>query len=272
MTFKIKPKCFMERVAYRSEEVLLNIIQRNVKPGTIIVSDCWKAYTNLQQYGYIHYTVNHSKNFVNPLTGACTNRIEGSWHLFRSSLPSRGVKMSVIYLYMAQFLYMMMIEKNLHKFLSDLYNFEYTKFQRVQEVFEEVRSSEMENLEESNKIREEIFKQKKEEKKLLMKEPEKKEEVIEPLPYLQNKVEDKKLDKLLLIEMKDQNNKKEKEKEQEIDEMKLIQNIEIKTEEEDEKTDDASSEKDENSDYIESGEEDIDNRYYEKKKSKKNIK
>jgi hypothetical protein len=272
MTCRIKPKCFMERVANRSEEVLINIIRRKVRPGTIIVSDCWKAYTNLEQYGYIHYTVNHSKNFVNPLTGACTNTIEGSWHLFRSSLPSRGVKMSVIYLYMAQFLYMMMIEKKLQNFLRDLYNFEYLNFRKVQEVFEEVKSSEMENLEESNKIREEIFKEKKEEKKLKMKEPEKEEDLIESLPYLQNKIKDKKLNELLLIEKNHQNDEKEKELEYETVEVKLFQDIEMRTEEDDEETDDTSSEKDEASDYAESGEEDIDNRYYEKKKSKMKIK
>jgi transposase-like protein len=165
-TVKMKVKCFMERVANRSEEELLSIIRRRIKPKTIIVSDCWKSYINLPDYGYIHYTVNHSKNFINPVTGACTNSIEGSWHLFRCSLPSRGVKMSVIYLYMAEFLYMMMIEKKLQTFLFDLYNFKFEMFKKVQEIFEDVRDSEIKTFKESNKIRGEIWKEKGEQKKI----------------------------------------------------------------------------------------------------------
>ena len=31
------------------------------------------------EFGYQHLTVNHSKNFKNPTTGACTNTCEGGW-------------------------------------------------------------------------------------------------------------------------------------------------------------------------------------------------
>ena len=31
------------------------------------------------QFGYQHITVNHSKNFKDPTTGACTNTCEGGW-------------------------------------------------------------------------------------------------------------------------------------------------------------------------------------------------
>ena len=52
-----------------------------IKPGTIIVSDCWKAYYNLEKYGYTHRTVNHSKEFVNidAYDGDHINKIEGHW-------------------------------------------------------------------------------------------------------------------------------------------------------------------------------------------------
>ena len=52
----------------RNAETLIPIIQRHVLPGTEIASDEWRAYSKLRELGYIHYTVNHSKNFVDPLT------------------------------------------------------------------------------------------------------------------------------------------------------------------------------------------------------------
>ena len=74
-------KCFLVAVEKRDEETLLSIIKDRILPGTTIVSDCWKAYVNLEKNGYIHKTVNqvnHSKEFVNEEVGN-TNRTEGHW-------------------------------------------------------------------------------------------------------------------------------------------------------------------------------------------------
>ena len=60
----------------RSEATLLKHIQDWIEPGTIIVSDCWKAYVNLDKYGYTHKTVNHSVEFVSS-EGYDTNKQEG---------------------------------------------------------------------------------------------------------------------------------------------------------------------------------------------------
>lgn len=57
-------KCFIVTVEDRSEKTLLKHIQEWIEPGTTIVSDRWKAYSNLAKYGYIHKTVNHSIEFV----------------------------------------------------------------------------------------------------------------------------------------------------------------------------------------------------------------
>ena len=79
-------KCFIVPVDNRTEETLLNLIKKWIKPGTLIVSDCWKGYINLQKHGYEHRTVNHSKEFVNEL-GFHTNKIGGD--LKRAGLPKR---------------------------------------------------------------------------------------------------------------------------------------------------------------------------------------
>ena len=69
-------KCFIVAVKKRDKATLLPIILKWIKPGTILVSDFWKAYSNLENYGYSNRTVNHSKEFVN-FDGAHTNKIEG---------------------------------------------------------------------------------------------------------------------------------------------------------------------------------------------------
>ena len=52
-----------------------------VKPGTTIISDCWKAYSRIDKLGkeYKHMIVNHDLHFVDPKTGAYTNAIESIW-------------------------------------------------------------------------------------------------------------------------------------------------------------------------------------------------
>jgi len=44
-------KCFLVAVEKQDEQTLLPIIQKWIEPGTIIVSDCWKAYFKLETHG-----------------------------------------------------------------------------------------------------------------------------------------------------------------------------------------------------------------------------
>lgn len=85
-------KCFFEAVEDRSAQTLIPIIKKNIKPGTLILSDCWKAYSSLEREGYEHLTVNHSIQFLNPENGACTNLIESTWNAVKKSLPKSGTQ------------------------------------------------------------------------------------------------------------------------------------------------------------------------------------
>lgn len=65
----------------RSAEVLEREIKKHVRRGSEIWTDKWKGYSNLSRlgYNYVHKTVNHSKNFKDPVSGVCTNYVEGYW-------------------------------------------------------------------------------------------------------------------------------------------------------------------------------------------------
>jgi len=76
-------RCFMQPVATRDEATLRPLIEAHVDVGTIIHTDMWRAYNTLAQSanGYVHYTVNHSQNFVHPIDRQVhTNNVENLWH------------------------------------------------------------------------------------------------------------------------------------------------------------------------------------------------
>lgn len=75
-------------VERRNTETLLPIIKKWVLIGSTIISDRWGAYNSLELEGYIHETVNHSKNFKDPVTGANTNRIESTWRAAKDKFES----------------------------------------------------------------------------------------------------------------------------------------------------------------------------------------
>ncbi|XP_011139124.1 uncharacterized protein LOC105182989 isoform X1 [Harpegnathos saltator] len=60
----------------RTAAILVPIIRRYIASGSIIHSDCWCAYDALSNENYLHRTVNHSRNFVDPITGVDTQNIE----------------------------------------------------------------------------------------------------------------------------------------------------------------------------------------------------
>lgn len=76
----------LEAVASRDKDTLLSILKKYVKPESTIITDCWKGYTCLDKYFKRHQTVNHSKNFKDPITGAYTQTIESQWRLLKKKV------------------------------------------------------------------------------------------------------------------------------------------------------------------------------------------
>ncbi|CAF1007143.1 unnamed protein product, partial [Brachionus calyciflorus] len=74
-------KAYIEVVKDRRATTLLKIIFDNVEEGTTIISDTWSSYNRITSLkNFNHITVNHKFNFVGPISGACTNKIEGLWN------------------------------------------------------------------------------------------------------------------------------------------------------------------------------------------------
>lgn len=77
-------KCFFVAVPNRNADTIRTLILKYVKPGSIIYTDCWRAYSGIpnmrnhpDDLPYQHDQVNHEVEYVNA-NGAHTNTIEGN--------------------------------------------------------------------------------------------------------------------------------------------------------------------------------------------------
>ena len=123
-----KTRIFMSSVHNRKQTTLLPLIKKWIKPGSIIHSDCWKAYNKLPSMGYTHITVNHSEEFVNKETRACTNSIESDWRHAKVQMPRYGTNLGDHAHYLAEFMWRH-CNTNKNKFLSLIQDFN-TTFQQ----------------------------------------------------------------------------------------------------------------------------------------------
>lgn len=89
----------------RTQKTLLPIIKQFIKPGTTVISDCWKSYHCLNKHDFEHFTVNHSVTFKDPDTGAHTNTIEGTWFHVKRSLPKHGTRKHLLSSYFADYMW-----------------------------------------------------------------------------------------------------------------------------------------------------------------------
>ena len=78
----------MEIVNSRNAATLLPIINSHTAPGSVVHSDMWAAYRQVQNLPPVaaHHTVNHSRNFVDPVTGVHTQAIESYWNRVKTKL------------------------------------------------------------------------------------------------------------------------------------------------------------------------------------------
>lgn len=76
---------------FRTRGIIVQLILKHVAHGAWVYTDCWSAYINnrsresyLEPWGYVHFYVNHSRHFVNPVIPSIhTNTIERLWRTTR---------------------------------------------------------------------------------------------------------------------------------------------------------------------------------------------
>lgn len=88
---------YVRLVRDRKRRRLWPIIRRYVAPGTTIASDEWRAYIGIQHmWGvnppYVHMTVNHSRWFVDPVTGTNTQAVESYWSRVKKMTRYAGTR------------------------------------------------------------------------------------------------------------------------------------------------------------------------------------
>lgn len=123
--------CFIEIIEKRDRRTLLEILKRRVRVRSIIASDSWAAYRDLEAHipelEATHYVVNHKNNFINPENhSAHTQTIEGFWSLLKRKLRVTGGTRygSSIESYFGDFLYRRGTTENIfEKFIKDCAEF-----------------------------------------------------------------------------------------------------------------------------------------------------
>lgn len=111
---------FLECVESRDADTLIPIIKQRIKPGTTIISDCWRSYDRLSREDFEHLTVNHSYNFVDPDTGAHTQNVENLWWQIKRQLPETFSRHNLLYLHLAEYMWRSMIHSDCDKFITFL--------------------------------------------------------------------------------------------------------------------------------------------------------
>ena len=98
----------MEVVPCRDAATLLPIIQQHLHPGSVVHSDEWAAYNQVEHLPNAsqHSTVNHSISFINPINGTHTQNIESYWNRVKTKFKRmKGVHEDMLTSYLDEFMW-----------------------------------------------------------------------------------------------------------------------------------------------------------------------
>ncbi len=69
---------------------LLPLIEKQVKKGSLVCSDTWRAYTGIAAKGYVHRLIDHSEGEYSDQRGGHINGLEGFWGYLKRRLAAKG--------------------------------------------------------------------------------------------------------------------------------------------------------------------------------------
>lgn len=107
-------------VPNRKKETLLPIIKQHVSPTATVHHDDFSSYRKLEDAGFSHGAVNHSREFKS-VDGVCTNTIEGVWGLVKNRIRSmHGIREEHLQGVLDEFMYRHREPNVYHKLIRDL--------------------------------------------------------------------------------------------------------------------------------------------------------
>jgi transposase-like protein len=127
-----RKRCFLVKVERRDENTIKRILETYVKKGSIVRTDCWKGYLNIEDLGVSHETVNHSEHFTDPKTGVHTNTIEGLWNGIKLQIAPRNRNKELIENHLLEFIWRKINKDTLwDSFVSALRNTAYYDYDDI---------------------------------------------------------------------------------------------------------------------------------------------
>ncbi|KAG0440936.1 hypothetical protein DMUE_1409 [Dictyocoela muelleri] len=114
-------KYYVKLVNNRYANTLLPIIQHVCRSGTLIWSDEWRSYNNVNRLGFNHERVNHTFNFVNSLNNCHTQNIESLWNKLKRRIKNKmGVKHELLQDYIDEWMWKDNVARDYEEKLYDL--------------------------------------------------------------------------------------------------------------------------------------------------------
>jgi transposase-like protein len=144
----------------RSAATLLPLIEKFIKPQTLIITDEWKSYhgiPNIIEKEYTHQTVCHKRDYVDPITGAYTNTVEGMWAMLRKWMPVNGVRKQFIHEYLWGFVYKHNTPSTFERLLETMRTFKQERLNDFRsEVLEQEEDTEEAEVGEDMEVEDEV--------------------------------------------------------------------------------------------------------------------
>lgn len=106
---RVSKKCFIVPLVDkdRSAGTLIPIIKQYIRPGSVIYSDSWHAYSKLCDEGYTHYMINHQEHFVDPKNpNIHTQNIERLWLDLKQWTKRPGLRSEYFKQYFARYMFL----------------------------------------------------------------------------------------------------------------------------------------------------------------------